>query len=202
MNPADLLARRFWIFDMDGTLTVAMHDFDAIRAELRLPLGRPILEALSELPPERAADVRARLARIEEDLADRALAQDGAHAMLDVLARRDARRGILTRNSRSNAWRTLRACKLHGHFDEPFVLGRDEATPKPSPEGILRLLDAWGARAEDAVMVGDFQYDLLAGRAAGVTTLYIDVTGSFPFRHLADVSITRWDEMLGPRPRA
>ena len=28
MNLAD---RRYWIFDMDGTLTVAIHDFDAIR---------------------------------------------------------------------------------------------------------------------------------------------------------------------------
>ena len=43
---AQLTRRPCWIFDLDGTLTVAAHDFDAIRAELGLPQGRPILEAL------------------------------------------------------------------------------------------------------------------------------------------------------------
>ncbi len=54
LNLTDSLAERLrqrdcWIFDMDGTLTIANHDFEAIRAELDLPPDRPILEALAEL---------------------------------------------------------------------------------------------------------------------------------------------------------
>ena len=50
-----------FIFDLDGTLTVAVHDFDAIRAELGLPVGRPILEELATLPLAEAAELRERL---------------------------------------------------------------------------------------------------------------------------------------------
>ncbi|MCZ7597637.1 MAG: hypothetical protein M5U09_07745 [Gammaproteobacteria bacterium] len=40
----DELARRTcWVFDMDGTLTHAVHDFDDIRRRLDLPEGLPIL---------------------------------------------------------------------------------------------------------------------------------------------------------------
>ncbi|HCR31850.1 MAG TPA: HAD family hydrolase, partial [Stenotrophomonas sp.] len=32
-----LSAVRHWVFDMDGTLTVAMHDFERIKRELGIP---------------------------------------------------------------------------------------------------------------------------------------------------------------------
>ena len=43
----DLRERKYWIFDLDGTLTVAVHDFTATRRELDLPPGKPILEELA-----------------------------------------------------------------------------------------------------------------------------------------------------------
>lgn len=33
----ELARRRHWVFDMDGTLTVAVHDFAAIRRALEIP---------------------------------------------------------------------------------------------------------------------------------------------------------------------
>ena len=48
----NLLDLRFWVFDLDGTLTVNTHDFEELRAELELPPGRGILEALAELPED------------------------------------------------------------------------------------------------------------------------------------------------------
>ena len=42
-----LAGRGHWVFDMDGTLTVAAHDFDAIRRELGVPAGKPLLETLA-----------------------------------------------------------------------------------------------------------------------------------------------------------
>ena len=35
-----LLKRKHWIFDLDGTLTIAVHDFNAIRKELGIPEGK------------------------------------------------------------------------------------------------------------------------------------------------------------------
>ena len=54
---------------MDGTLTHAIHDFDAIRSELGLPQGKPILEAIASLPAKDAADVAARLDTLEYEIA-------------------------------------------------------------------------------------------------------------------------------------
>ena len=45
-----LLQRKYWIFELDGTLTVAVHDFNAIRKELGIPERQPIVEALKSLP--------------------------------------------------------------------------------------------------------------------------------------------------------
>jgi phosphoglycolate phosphatase-like HAD superfamily hydrolase len=45
-------------------------------------------------------------------------------------------------------------------------------------------------------MVGDYQYDLQAGRSAGALTVHVDVTGSFRWPELADVSIESLDELI------
>lgn len=46
--------RSHWVFDLDGTLTVAVHDFAAIRQELSIPDGCDILGHLAALPEHRA----------------------------------------------------------------------------------------------------------------------------------------------------
>jgi HAD superfamily hydrolase (TIGR01509 family) len=169
----ELLARRHWVFDLDGTLTVPVHDFDAIRAALDLPEGRPILEALDALPPAEAAPRRAHLFELEAALVEAALPQPGAVELVGLLAARGAQLGLLTRNDRRLALRTLEVIGLAPWFAADTCLGRDEAPPKPSPAGIARLLGKWQAPPRDAVMVGDYLFDLQAGRAAGVATIHV-----------------------------
>jgi len=174
---------------MDGTLTVAVHDFDAIRAELGLEPGKPILEQLASLPESRARQLFAQLDALELELARGARAAAGAERLLESLSGRGATLGILTRNSHANALETLRACGLARFFAAECVVGREAAAPKPDPQGIHRLLARWSAAPEAAVMVGDYRFDLLAGRAAGTATVYVDPEGAFPFREHADVSV-------------
>ena len=75
------------------------------------------------------------------------------------------------------------------------MIGRDCAEPKPSGAGIRRLLDLWEATPEEAVMVGDYLFDLLAGRDAGTATVYIDPARTFEYEDWADVSVGRLDEI-------
>ncbi len=179
-------AWRYWIFDLDGTLTRPVHDFEAIRAELGLPTGAPILEALDALPPELARARREHLDRIELEIARRAEPAAGARLLLESLRERGARLGIVTRNGAQNTRETLRAAGLFDLFEPQALISREHAAPKPRPDGIASLLDYWGAPAGAAVMVGDFLYDLVAGRAAGVATIYVDPSGRFPHREHAD----------------
>ena len=187
---------RNWIFDMDGTLTIAVHDFPKIKAELGLPLDRGILEVLAEMEPEQATKINDRLDEIEHDLACKATPAEGAQEFLEALARKKVRPGILTRNKKSHALVTLKACGLIDFFQEDNILGRNEADPKPSPQGIQKLLNAWQIPAAKAVMAGDYRFDLEAGRAAGTRTVYIDPERKFPFRKLADVWVGSLRELI------
>jgi HAD superfamily hydrolase (TIGR01509 family) len=190
-----LRTRTAWVFDLDGTLTCAIHDFDAIREELGLAPAVPILETLASLPEGDAAPLYRRLDEIELALAARATTAPGTRALLSRLQGRGARLGVLTRNSVEVARATLRRCRLERYFDPDSVIGREQAEPKPSPAGIERLLGRWGTPPEEGVMVGDFLFDLQAGRAAGVATVYVDPTGGFPHGAHADVSIRHLDQI-------
>ena len=75
---------------------------------------------------------------------------------------------------------------LARYFETRDVIAREHASPKPKPDGIRVLLERWRAPRGEAVMVGDGRWDLLAGRAAQVATVYVDPSGRFPLREHAD----------------
>jgi len=192
----NLKQKTHWLFDMDGTLTHAMHDFDAMRAELELPVGVPILEALAAMEPSLAAQKHRELDSMELDMAADATAQPGSKELLDYLQGRNARLGIVTRNGRKIADATLQACGLDKYFDADSIISRDCCTAKPDPAGVLLLLARWQADASQAVMVGDYLFDLQAGHSAGTTTVHLDVNGEFAWPDITDVAIQSLTELL------
>jgi HAD superfamily hydrolase (TIGR01549 family) len=194
MADKSLLRRRHWIFDMDGTITHAAHDFAAFKAKYNLPPDKPVLEHLRGLAEDEAAVLNRRLNKWEESLARKAAAAEDAVRLLTYLDEQHYRLAILTRNSSRVASITLQASGLARFFNPRFVLGRDDAEPKPSPEGIQKLLTLWGAKPEDTVMVGDYQFDMEAGKAAEVATVLIDRIGGRDWP--CDLRVTRLDSVL------
>ena len=134
---------KHWVFDMDGTLTVAVHDFAAIRVALEIPPEDDILTHLAALPADVAATKHAWLLEHERELAPGSGAAEGAVALVRELAGRGYRLGILTRPARELAHVTLEAIGLADCFAIEDVLGRDDAQPKPDPDGLLKLAAAW-----------------------------------------------------------
>ena len=192
-----ILSRRYWIFDLDGTLTVPVHDFPAIRTALGMTEDdTDVLRYLASLPPDEAAVRHARLIEIEYDLAGKTSAAPGSVRLLDRLLCRGDRVGILTRNTREIARHTLGQIGLGGYFTSDNILGRDDAVPKPHPEGIEKLLIAWDGVPEETVMVGDYLFDLQVGRAAGTATIHVDSSGAFRWPELADLSVATLDELV------
>ncbi|MBE9067630.1 HAD family hydrolase [Leptolyngbya cf. ectocarpi LEGE 11479] len=192
----NLANRTCWVFDMDGTLTLGIHDFDAIRAALELPVGSPILESLRRLPPDMAAVKHKQLREIELDIASKATAQPGAHELLALLRNQGKHIGILTRNGKDIAHETLNACGLMDFFEPTLVLSRDCHAPKPEPDGIWALLNTWEAASTDAVMVGDYKFDLMAGQRASTATVYIDNAGEFMWSEYADYGVRSLKEVV------
>lgn len=196
MKYQELMSRKNWVFDMDGTLTIAQHDFDAIRDELGLPESLPILESLDLLPKEESELLHKRLDQIELDIAAESKMADGADKLLETLLNNGANIGILTRNNKINISVTLEAAGLDGYFSDDNLLSRECAIPKPAPDGILRLLNQWKVGTEDSIMVGDHLHDLLSGKAAGAKTLYVDPTGEFIFKQDADMCIRQLTDLF------
>jgi len=182
MSLADI---RNWVFDMDGTLTVAVHDFAAIREALEIPPEDDILTHLAALPAAEAAAKHAWLLEHERDLAVASTAATGAVELVRELAGRGCRLGILTRNARELAHVTLEAIGLADCFAVEHILGRDEAAPKPNPDGLLKIASSWGVALSELVMVGDYRFDLDCGRAAGARTVLVNLPDN-PWPELVD----------------
>jgi len=174
-----------WVFDMDGTLTIAVHDFAAIRQALDIPPEDDILTHLAALPAAEAAAKHAWLLEHERELALGSRPAPGAVELVRDLAQRGYRLGILTRNARELAHVTLEAIGLADCFAIDDVLGRDDAPPKPHPDGLLKLAKAWDVTPSAMVMVGDYRFDLDCGRAAGARTVLVNLPEN-PWPELAD----------------
>ncbi|ROL80580.1 HAD family hydrolase [Pseudomonas protegens] len=174
-----------WVFDMDGTLTIAVHDFAAIRQALSIPPEDDILTHLAALPAAESAAKHAWLLEHERDLALGSRPAPGAVELVRELAGRGYRLGILTRNARELAHVTLEAIGLADCFAEADVLGRDEAPPKPHPGGLLKLAEAWDVAPQRMVMVGDYRFDLDCGRAAATRTVLVNLPDN-PWPELTD----------------
>jgi len=195
-----LPAIRHWVFDMDGTLTVAVHDFERIKRELAIPTEDDILAHLAGLPAGEAAAKHAWLLQHERDLAAASRPAPGAVALVRALHAADCRLGILTRNVRGLAQVTLAAIGLGDVFAEEDIVGRDEAEPKPSPAGLRYFVQRWQVDPAQVVMVGDYRFDLECGRAAGTRTLLVNAPDNpwpgMACWHLADCGdvLARWQE--------
>lgn len=170
-----LSAARHWVFDMDGTLTLAVHDFEAIKRVLDIPLEHDILHHLAALPEDEAAAKHAWLLEHERELALNARPAAGAIELVRALQSRDCRLGILTRNAHELALLTLQAIGLGDCFATADILGRDEAPPKPHPGGLLQLAERWQVAPAELVMVGDYRFDLECARAAGACGVLVNM---------------------------
>ncbi len=197
---ATLLERRHWVFDLDGTLTLPVHDFAAMRRVLGMPEGVDMLAWATSQPEPEATRLRAELDRLEAEYARHAAPAAGALALLEALAARGARLGLLTRNTREVALEVLGVLGVRGLFDEPCVLGRWQAPPKPRPDGLLALVAGWDADIGDVLMVGDYLFDLQCGRAAGVATVHVDTSRRFPWPEHADLMVGGLDELHARLP--
>ncbi len=179
---------------MDGTLTESAHDFEFIRRELGIASQAPILEELNAMPAEQSAPLWQKLNQLEEHFAQQSSLKPGAAELLGKLQAGGVELAILTRNTMAVVEKTLSSCGIDQYFPEHHRLDRDSCTPKPSPDGIYQLLKLWQAEAANTVMVGDYLFDLQAGRSAGVTTIHVDTRGldwpeftDIKVRHLTEI---------------
>lgn len=191
----NLQGRQGWIFDLDGTLALPVHDFDGLREALGLPQGVLILEYLASRPAAEAKALSARLEALEAELISQCRPQPGIREALQTLRDRGGHLGVVTRNSVANAHLTLQHLGLADLFAPSAVLGRESAAPKPSPDALNQLLQQWRLNPGACVMLGDHGLDLAAGRAAGVATVHFTADCAERWPELTDHCLPHWSHL-------
>lgn len=175
------------IFDLDGTITQPYLDFDNIRQEIGLARDSgPLLELMETMSPQerqRAEDI---LHFHEEKAVTESKLNPGARDTLSKLREMGLHIGILTRNKKSNAFAISRIHNLQ--FDA--VIGREDGPVKPDAFGVLELCRKFGVKPAEALLIGDYLFDLLCAKAAGaVAVLLTNQKKADEFAEHADFSI-------------
>jgi pyrophosphatase PpaX len=184
------------LFDLDGTLidTTELilqsfaHAFDAhlpgrlpTRADLVSTFGRSLPAALLELSvlngaadPERLADEMLVTYREFQRQHHDTLIQpfDGIGEMLADLEARGYRLGVVTSKMQHFARRGMRIFDLEKYFDVA-VFHDDVTRHKPDPEPLLEAARRASVDPREAFYIGDSIHDVVAGRAAGMTTVAV-----------------------------
>ena len=170
-----------FLFDLDGTLIELTIDFDAIRKALGLK-GKYILESILRLPAGEREEKLEMLKRFEIESAKKARLMPYAKEILDVLGDLGVGRCIVTRNCRESVEMVVERFGL----DVDFIVTREDAKPKPSPEPIRLAIERFGSKPERAIVVGDYVFDIVAGRRAGTKTALLLNERNRRFARMAD----------------
>jgi pyrophosphatase PpaX len=90
----------------------------------------------------------------------------------------------ITTRARESAKKTLEAADIFQYFHY-FVGFEDVENPKPHPEPLLKTLSFFGINPSEAIMVGDSDVDVMAGKSAETKTVGVTYGFSKDHIHLA-----------------
>lgn len=175
------------IFDLDGTLIDSLEDITRAVNHATGPYGiaeKSIAEmgdllgtgisilidrVLADRKDELKDDVMNRfMDYYSAHLVDHTTIYPGVEDVLDNLA--GYKRAVVTNKRERFAKTMLNELGLGSYFDS--ILGSDSVgAKKPSPVPLLHLLDLYKLDPSEAVMVGDSEIDIAAGKGAEVRTV-------------------------------
>ncbi len=171
------------LFDMDGTLTEPLIDFEAIRRDMGVGPG-PILEQMSRMAPADLAVAESVLFRHESEAAAQSTLNAGCRELLGWLDAIGMPVALVTRNTRLSVTTVLRRHQLH----IGVCVTREDGKFKPDPAPLYLACERLGVAPGAAWMVGDGYHDIEAGVAAGMVTVWVSHRQPKPFA--ADPTVT------------
>jgi len=182
------------IFDLDGTITEPFFDFDAIRLEMGLSKDAgPVWEAMAKMPAEQRNRAEKILSLHEQRAVSESSLNPGTRKTLEALRQAGLGIGILTRNTKANAFAVA---EKHGlKFD--VVVGREQGPVKPDTFGVKKICEHFAIVPQDSMVVGDYLFDIMCAKAAGaVAVLLTNHNRAKEFVEYADFVIDRLEQIL------
>lgn len=198
------------IFDWDGTLVDSVPRIvDAFQqgfaevgleapgeSRLRDVIGLGLPEAIRTLVPDASGHIQERLRAAYTDWylhrSEVPMAPfPGVRETLEALRGAGYWIGVATGKARRGTDRALAETGLGTLIDASRC--SDECGSKPSPAMLFSLLEAAGAKARDAWMIGDSELDMMMSRQAGVTPVAVATGAHAPERLMAAGAVTCLD---------
>lgn len=183
------------LFDYDGTvadtgpliLASWQHTFLTIygregdESVILRTFGEPLAQSMQEKFPHVDPEEAMKIYRSYQEKHFHAMIQTfpGTRETMAALKARGFALGLVTSRRRSSTEAGLKALGLAPYIDA-VVTNEDTTKAKPDPEPALLALAALDARPERAVMVGDTKFDIGCANRAGITSVLVAWTRSFP----------------------
>jgi pyrophosphatase PpaX len=197
---ANQMALRCVIFDVDGTLTATSQlIFDSFnhiaeiykqrrysKEEIIKMFGPPEEGALLSIVAETEIDeaMTRYLEFYRDHHAELARLHPGMKEVLEFVKQRGCKLAIFTGKGLHTTRISLEELGISHYFDY-IVTGNDVVNHKPSPEGLIKILEHFSLKPEEAVMIGDAVSDIKAAREAGMK-----------------VGVVLWDSYAGDKARS
>ena len=187
------------IFDMDNTLVYPTLDFDYISRGVKdflissgLPASEvenmsPLLESLRSLKatyPELYEDAMRILIERELERARSSVIPREVVDTLNILKSMGMRMAVITRNCREATEIAMDGIK---EYFMAIITRDDVERPKPHPEHILKGVRAIGLSPQRCLCVGDYEFDIIAGRRAGCITVGINIEADYTISSIAEL---------------
>ncbi|NLC76455.1 MAG: pyrophosphatase PpaX [Clostridia bacterium] len=175
------------LFDFDGTLmdtthliiesfkhTIRKHLHYDIDAESLYPsFGRPLIDALEELAPNRGKELITTYRQFNLAHHDAMVKIfDKVPETLEALKKKNLKLGIVTSKARHSLKKGLDLYDLEPYFDAIVAL-EDTTQHKPHPEPLLRGLELLQVLPSQALYVGDSPHDIKCAHRAGVRAVAV-----------------------------
>lgn len=144
----------------------------AARESIRKTVGLSLEDTYRTLTGDESEEQAKAFAGYFKEKADQVMVENTSMFpdTMDVLRelRNQGRKiGIVTTKYRYRMNAILENCQAQEYFDR-IVGGEDVKHPKPDPEGIFMVLDAWNLPKEQVLYVGDSVVDAKTAEAAGI----------------------------------
>lgn len=183
MSSSKIPLVRAVVFDFDGTLTKpGSLDFGRIKEELGCPSSRPVLEFIATLDKGSRQSAQELLDQFEYRAAEVSTPNRGAEQLLTFLKGHKIPCAVVSRNSLRSVLRALENFDTVSADDFQSLITRDDQIPpKPDPASIQESARRLKIPVEEVLTVGDFIYDVEAGKNSGALTVYLSNDSPLPY---------------------